>query len=193
MAMAMTILHKFQIIGTRSSTTFVEGLYRCHMGRKIIISPQSVIQRLGRGDEPNTPYPTWRALELMCIDEVYLEKDWPFSAKKPRNYFAKRIYLNGFQTIHGEKAIQEALDKKLPVMCCVAAHESLASYKWGILDTQKFYGRTCMTYGEDVWSLFHNCGYGEGFYMMCLTGHGIFKGKQYWRAQNSGGETYGEK
>ncbi|CAL8160207.1 unnamed protein product [Prunus armeniaca] len=68
---------------------------------------------IGRGDEPNTPYHTWRALELMCSE----------------GYFEKRIYFYGFQTIHGEKAIQEALDKKLPVMCCIAAYESLASYK----------------------------------------------------------------
>ncbi|CAB4312272.1 unnamed protein product [Prunus armeniaca] len=56
-------------------------------------------------------------------------RDQGNTSKRPRNYFAKRIYLYGFQTIHGEKAIQEALDKKLPVMCCIAAYESLASYK----------------------------------------------------------------
>ncbi|CAB4281961.1 unnamed protein product [Prunus armeniaca] len=116
---------------------------------------------IGRGDEPNTPYHTWRALELMCSE----------------GYFEKRIYFYGFQTIHGEKAIQEALDKKLPVMCCIAAYESLASYKGGILDTQEFYGRTCLTREEDVWSWCYNCGYDEGFHVMCLTGHGIFKEK----------------
>ncbi|KAH0997737.1 hypothetical protein GBA52_021601 [Prunus armeniaca] len=119
----------------------------------------------------------YAAHHWQLLIECLLDGFFSVYGVKAIEYFAKRIYLYGFQTIHGEKAIQEALDKKLPVMCCIAAYESLASYKGGILDTQEFYGRTCLTREEDVWSWCYNCGYDEGFHVMCLTGHGIFKEK----------------
>ncbi|KAI5343082.1 hypothetical protein L3X38_010958 [Prunus dulcis] len=84
----------------------------------------------------------------MCIEEVYLEKDWPFWPKDHETILQRGFTSMVFRPYTEKKVIQEALDKKLPVLCCVQPMNHLRLTK----RYPRILWKTCMTCGEDVWS-----------------------------------------